>query len=266
MRGPQSQTMNLIAAAALALPAGAALAQSYDPAYDQSQAQYNRDLETYRAQQQIYQDKRNTYDAQREAYEQDRANYERARAAYDARWGIGAYERRYGPFRGYYTDTYAYDPDAYSTTPYRGYYEGTTDYYAAYRNTPCEERRENNTAAGAVIGALAGAALGSNIAGHGVRTEGAVLGAVVGGVAGGSIGRSSAHCDSGGRYYFSYEQTYPYREADWDRNGRSGRYDYSWYTEHRCRLAVAPADWNGVTDYRYVRVCPDEDGNYRITD
>ena len=31
------------------------------------------------------------------------------------------------------------------------------------------------------------------------------------------------------------------------------------------RLAVAPTEYGGRTDYRYVRVCPDRRGRYRIT-
>ena len=52
-----------------------------------------------------------------------------------------------------------------------------------------ESVRENpNTAAGAGIGAVGGALIGSAVAGKGRRTEAAVIGAVVGGLAGGAIG------------------------------------------------------------------------------
>ncbi len=102
------------------------------------------------------------------------------------------------------------------------------------------------------------------MAGRGDRTEGAVLGAVAGGALGAAVGSSAAtaRCDTRG-YYFSYDQTYPYREvAD---NGYGGRSNYGYYRDRRCRLAVAPAYVNGYTDYRYVRVCPDGSGRYRIT-
>ena len=52
-----------------------------------------------------------------------------------------------------------------------------------------ESVRENpKTAAGAGIGAVGGALIGSAVAGKGRRTEAAVIGAVVGGLAGGMIG------------------------------------------------------------------------------
>ncbi len=52
-----------------------------------------------------------------------------------------------------------------------------------------ESVRDNpNTAAGAGIGAVGGALIGSAVAGKGRRTEAAVIGAVVGGLAGGAIG------------------------------------------------------------------------------
>ena len=84
------------------------------------------------------------------------------------------------------------------------------------------------------------------------------------GAVGATVGRSTARCDEGG-YYFSYDQTYPYREGEWE-HGRSGRYDYDHYSRRGCRLAVAPAHWGDGDEYRYVRVCPDERGHYRITD
>ena len=115
------------------------------------------------------------------------------------------------------------------------------------------------------IGALAGAAIGSNVAARNARTEGAVLGAVVGGFAGSQIGKQSAQakCDSAG-YYYNYAETVPYRESRYARGQRNGQYDYSYYNRNRCRLATAPVDDYG-DDVRYVRVCPDRQGRYRIT-
>lgn len=251
IKGPLTLTL----AAVLAVgSAGAAIAQDYpqntpqyDPAYEQAQADY--------------QAQRETYEQQRAAYEDARAAYERAKADYDARWGYGAYERRYGDFTTYY----------YSTSPsYRGvtrddgyYYTAPTTFrgYEVYRNSPCEQRRSENSAAGTVIGALAGAAIGSNLAAHsGGRLGGAVLGAVAGGAIGNNVGRSTAHCDDNG-YYYTYEQTYPYA----DDGTYAGRYDSDYYRSRGCRLALAPTDFDGVTDWRYVRTCPDADGYYRFT-
>jgi hypothetical protein len=98
-----------------------------------------------------------------------------------------------------------------------------------------------------------------------VRTEGAVLGALVGGGVGGAIGRNSARCDDTG-YWYSRDQTVSYREAGYNRGQRSGRYAYNDYSRRGCRLAPAPTEWGGRTEVRYVRVCPDNRGRYRITD
>lgn len=130
---------------------------------------------------------------------------------------------------------------------------------------PCADRSSDRAATGGIIGALAGAAIGSNVAGRGSHTEGAVLGAVAGGVVGAGIASSSARCDGGG-YYYSYNQTRPYRESSDYRGQRSGQYDYSHYRSNGCRLVIAPARWNGGEETRYARACPDSYGRYRLTE
>jgi len=220
--------------ATLALAAGGqALAQgvTYGPpavVYDQrNDPTYQAQQQDYRDQQARYQAGRDTYLIQQDRYRHDRDAYARARAAYDARYGVGSYDR------------------------YR------TDWYRPYASSPCERAARGNSTVGGVIGALAGAAIGSNVAARNARTEGAVLGALVGGALGANIGKASAQCDARG-YYFNRNQTVAYRE-DWD-----GRGDPR-FVSRGCRLAAAPAYYDGVTDFRYVRVCPDRGGRYRIT-
>lgn len=245
----------IIAAAAasmMVLSSGAAIAQSAPPSWEQYQAQ-QRD---YQRQQSAYQDRREDYDAQRRAYESRRDKYLRDQADYDRRYGRGAYVRQYGEWR--------YEPYATSAGSYGRDTSYNSNYYSAYRDSPCERSRDNRTVGGAIIGALAGAAIGSNVASRGVRTEGAVLGALVGGGIGGSIGKSTAKCDNDG-YWYSRDQTISYRESGYGRGDRSGRYAYNDYNRRGCRLAPAPTEYNGQTDYRYVRVCPDSRGRYRIT-
>lgn len=230
--------------------AGALMLATAAPAYAQYQPtdQYARDLERYEDQRADYREQQADYRAARLDYERRRDDYEAARAAYDRRWGYGAYARRYGP------------APSWDEARWAGYYGRDAGY--TYQD-PCRDRRNSNSVAGGLIGALAGAALGSNVAARNARTEGAVLGALVGGGIGVGIGRSSASCDDRG-YYYSYDQTVPYRESDYYRGRRSGRYDYSYYSRQRCRLAPAPVDaYDG--EYRYVRVCPDRSGRYRIT-
>lgn len=221
---------------------------AYDAAqqqYQQSQQDYQKAQDQYRSQQDQYWNQRNqaaarqdAYDARRTQYDYDRNAYEAQRAQYDAEYGVGAWERRYG----------------YTVRERNGY-----DYY---RSSPCERRSSSGAAAGGVIGALAGAAIGSGIAGRGNHTTGAVVGAIAGGAIGASVGSSSAKCDTTG-YYFGYSDTYPYRVSGEYRS--DGRYGYDYYVRKHCRLAVAPAYVEGSVEDRYVRVCPDRDGRYRIT-
>ena len=257
----KTKTLAISLASVLALSAGAALAQSQIPTWDEYNAQqraYQQQQGAYQQQQDAYHDRQAAYADQRQAYEAKRAQYLRDRANYDRRYGAGAYERQYGAWR--YEPGYAAN-DA-------GYYgrDASTTGYDRYRSSPCEQRRSGNTAAGLIIGALAGAAIGSNVAATDVQTEGAVLGAVVGGTIGAKIGRDSARCDTRG-YWYSRNQTIPYREGGYYRNRgeRSGQYGYNQYARRGCRLAAAPAEYGGQMDYRYVRVCPDRQGRYRIT-
>jgi len=246
-------TLGLVSALALAT-AAPAFAQYSDPANDGRYAptdQYQRDMRRYENDRADYQAQRLDYQSARRTYERQRDDYERARAGYDRRYGYGAYARTYGP------------APAWDDTRWANRYGSDASY-----TEPCREERRSNSVAGGVIGALAGAALGSNVAARNARTEGAVLGAVIGGAVGVGIGQASAHasakCDARG-YYFNYDETVPYRESSYDRRRRSGQYDYRYYARERCRLAPAPIDWGDRTDYRYVRVCPDADGRYRIT-
>ena len=231
------------------------------PQYQQDQQQYQQDRDAYEARKDAYEARRDNYDvsradyqAARADYERRRARWERARADYDARYGYGSYIRVYGPAPAWDSARWA----RYEPAPSAGYYGRDTAYVAPVR---CRNDHSSATA-GAILGALAGAALGSNVAGHGVRTEGAVLGGVVGAGIGGAVGNANDRyrCDTRGPYY-SYNDTIAYREAP---DYRSGRYDYAYYSRMRCRLAPAPIDGDG-RDYRYVRVCPDRDGRYRIT-
>jgi hypothetical protein len=244
-------------ALATALPAAA---QQYRPT-----PEYQRQQDVYDAQRSQYEDQREQYEGRREDYRQTRRNYAEARRDYERRlaeWNRAQviYDRRYG--RGAYARMYArpvWDQtywSSYEPPPYAGYNGRNT----SASNVPCNT--SNNTAAGGVIGALAGAVLGSQVASRGARTEGAVLGGVAGAVIGGAVGNANAKykCDSRGPY-FSEDDTIPYREG---RNRYASSYDYGYYERQRCRLAPAPVDAYG-RDIRYVRVCPDDQGRYRIT-
>jgi len=224
---PSSLVSSVVLSAAL-LSAGSVCAAPtyYDGGYADS-------VNDYENQRDAYYNARENYAEQRADYERQRLQYERAQRQYDRTYGYGAYARRYGAFD-------------YRTT-------ATNNGYAS----PCDSRSDSNTVAGAILGAIAGGVVGSNVAARGNRSEGAVLGAIVGGVAGGAIGRSTAHCDNRG-YYYSYNDTVPYRESS---TYRSGRYNRSYYVNQRCRLTQV--EYRG--EWRYARVCPDSMGRYRIT-
>lgn len=193
---------------------------------------YARSVEQYENQRDAYSRSQADYARRQNDYEIRRREYVRAQREYDRRYGYGAYERQYGVFRYENSDRGAYRASSYDN---------------------CRSSRDNRTAGGAVLGAIAGAVIGSNVAARGNRTEGAIVGGVVGGVAGGAIGRSTARCDSTG-YYYSYSDTRPYESRY-----AGGRYQSDYYMSRRCRVAY---DQDG----RYLRVCPDRSGRYRVTD
>lgn len=248
-------------ASALALAtAMPAVAQQYRPT-----PEYQRQQEAYDAQKSQYDDQRAQYEERRQDYREAKRDSREARRDYERRlaeWNRAQviYDRRYG--RGSYARMYArpvWDQTAWSSyeaPPYAGYYGRNS----TASNVPCNT--SNNTAAGGVIGALAGAVLGSQVASRGARTEGAVLGGAAGAVIGGAVGNANAKykCDSRGPY-FSENDTVAYREG---RNRYASSYDRDYYENRRCRLAAAPVDSYG-RDVRYVRVCPDDQGRYRIT-
>ena len=111
----------------------------------------------------------------------------------------------------------------------------------------CNNVRDENGVAGAVLGGVAGGVLGNSVAGRGVREEGRILGALVGAIAGAGIAREANGCDdvdyigyddrrySDDRYYdgaYRYEQRndrYGYHtssRSDDDLYGRSHDYRY----------------------------------------
>jgi len=209
--------------------------------YQQQQRQYDRDRSRWESQQDNYQ-------AARADYERRAADYEARRAAYDRRYGAGAYARAYGPAPSWDDRRWARTTPA----PAAGYYGSNAGYTAPIK---CNN---NSAVTAGLLGAIAGGVLGSNVAGRGDRTEGAVLGGLVGGGLGAAVGHANDKykCDQQGAYW-SYNDTVPYRVDN--RVYRDDRTSY--YSQRGCRLAPAPVN---SSDYRYVRVCPDGSGRYRL--
>ena len=231
--------------------------------YQQAQQDYYQQQRQYEEQRENYDARRSDYDRRRDGYERARAEYDRrlaaynrARADYDARYGYGAYVRVYGPPPVWDETHWAYYLPA---TPYYAPAApayGADTAYVAPAPIQCDNR---GTVTAGAIGALAGAVLGSQLSASGRHTENAVLGGVLGAGIGAAVGHAhdKYKCDQRGAY-FTYNETIPYREGRYYRSDR-----YSEYQRMGCRLAPAPVD-SYASDYRYVRVCPDPDGRYRI--
>jgi len=135
------------------------------------------------------------------------------------------------------------------------------------RQEECRRSERNRTVGGAVIGGIAGALLGREVADRGVRGEGAALGAVVGAAAGGAIGRSTADCDR--RVEGSYDPYYGQADDDYYRDdGYSGRgYRETIYGGNNCRVSVETAyDRYGRPYREEVTFCRDRDGRWRAVD
>lgn len=107
----------------------------------------------------------------------------------------------------------------------------------------CQQARNSRMVGGAIIGGVAGALLGRDLADRGVRGEGTLLGAVVGATAGGAIGRNTARCDrvpegAYDPYYGQAYERYPddgYRGDPYydDEDLYGGPYEDDYYYEDR---------------------------------
>ncbi|MDB5447231.1 MAG: glycine zipper protein [Phenylobacterium sp.] len=110
--------------------------------------------------------------------------------------------------------------------------------YGYGRADACQSKQHNNGTTGAVLGGIAGALIGSNLASHhGGRTGGMALGAVAGAVLGNNLGRSSAKssgaCDERDYGRVAYRRTQPYDGGGYYgsdyRGGDDRAYRYSGY-------------------------------------
>jgi hypothetical protein len=107
------------------------------------------------------------YDANQAQYQSNQAPSDQARRDYDAQYGPGAYDRYYG---------------ASAETSREARHE-------------CHEEKKGNEVGGALLGGIAGAVIGSNVARGGGREGGAIIGGVGGAALGSNIAKNSTHCD-----------------------------------------------------------------------
>lgn len=136
----------------------------------------------------------------------------------------------------------------------------------------CQRARNNNTVAGAAIGGVAGAVLGSQAGARGHRSDGGVLGAVLGAAAGAAIARSNTHCDQvRGSYDPYYGEAYPrdygYNQYPGDDYGlEGGPYRQSGYQGRYedCRMGqMITRDPYGREYRENVEMCRGADGVWR---
>ncbi len=78
----------------------------------------------------------------------------------------------------------------------------------SYAYTDCRRSDKKNQLAGGLLGAAAGAIIGSQVSGNGARTEGSAIGAVLGGAAGVGIGGDMRNCGKETSRYSNTGQVY----------------------------------------------------------
>jgi hypothetical protein len=169
---------------------------------------------------------------------------------------------------------------------------------------PCRREANDRGVTGGLLGAAGGAVVGSQLAARGHRTDGSLLGGVIGAIAGASIGHSSAACENGppppppsygeappppppppppsayyqpepppyaGAQYYGPPPppAYVQRDAVWvyGRHGMRFRVIEDRIGPDGCTVAESPVYMpDGRVDRRFVHVCPDYRGRYRIVD
>ncbi|WP_312165532.1 hypothetical protein [Phenylobacterium sp.] len=154
-------------------------------------------------------------------------------------------------------------------------------YYGNSYYDPCRRDSTNRGTVGALVGGALGAAIGSNAAARNARTEGALLGGALGALGGAAVGKNSAAC--GGTAYRAPQTSYNgyYGQPPVDNGYYARSYDERRYYDRGepyrvverpaatdgCTLAESPIYLpDGRTQKRFVRVCPDANGNYQVVD
>jgi uncharacterized protein YcfJ len=138
-----------------------------------------------------------------------------------------------------------------------------------YSDPNCQQQRQNRMVAGALIGGVAGAVLGNNVAARNAQTEGTVLGGVAGAAAGAAIGRATANCESNYRNDYGYHDRA--RDPYYDSSGNYGhgysgagyRYGYG-APPQECRWGEQRVrDRHGRWQTQDVYLCQGADGVWR---
>jgi hypothetical protein len=104
-----------------------------------------------------------SYSDRQDSDQYRQAQYDEQRRSYDAQYGPGAYDR----------------------------YQADQDHQA---REACHDDKKSNEVGGALLGGIAGAVIGSNVARGGGREGGAIIGGVGGAALGSNIAKNSTHC------------------------------------------------------------------------
>ena len=146
--------------------------------------------------------------------------------------------------------------------------------YNPYGTPPairCEQKRESNTAGGAILGAIAGGLLGNSVSRD--RGAGTAIGAIAGGVLGASIGRSLS-CQNQqyayNVYYSGFEAGRPHHRYEW-RSPYDSSYGYmdvaDYYTGpegYRCANYTQRIWVNGRPEVATGHACRRPDGTWQM--
>ena len=135
----------------------------------------------------------------------------------------------------------------------------------------CEQKRESNTAGGAILGAIAGGLLGNSVSRD--RGAGTAIGAIAGGVLGASIGRSLS-CQNQqyayNVYYSGFEAGRPHHRYEWrspysDAHGYMEVRDYYTAREgYRCANYTQRIWVNGRPEVATGHACRRPDGTWQM--
>ena len=197
----------------------------------------------------------------------------------------GGYADPYGPPPGYGYDQQqrAYDQQRAYEQQQRDYQRRFYEQQRAYEQqsqypygTPpairCEQKRDTNTAAGGIIGAIAGGLLGNSVSGRD-RGAGTAIGAIAGGLLGASVGRSLSCNDQQyayNVYYSGFEAGRPHHRYEWrspysDAHGYMEVRDYYTAREgYRCANYEQQIFVNGRPEVATGHACRRPDGTWQM--
>lgn len=175
--------------------------------------------------------------------------------------------------QGYYGPPQAGYADPYGPPPGYGYNQQQSQYpYGTPPAVRCEQKRDTNTAAGGIIGAIAGGLLGNSVSGHD-RGAGTAIGAIAGGLLGASVGRSLSCNDQQyayNVYYSGFEAGRPHHRYEWrspysDAHGYMEVRDYYTAPEgYRCANYEQQIFVNGRPEVATGHACRRPDGTWQM--